>query len=429
MSVKGSDTLKKHLITAVILLLLTAGVVGMILLRSGEGAPAQAPATVPAPCAHASWADGACADCGVHCPHRQWAEGQCLRCGFVCGHEIWLPEECARCGSACPHAAYDRETHRCLHCSAELPHLYEGYRCRICDLPLEFEDDYLAWDLFYRISEAGRVETLSYEAPDYYSLAQNWPTDTIYEKKVCVYLPHGYDAARQYDVLVLLHGMGGSQEYWLLGEQDYFRSDEEILVRTRELLDNMIAGGLCKEMIVVTPTFYRDPLHQYDYNRREDQLRFSKELQEIILPLIAETYSTYAADSSREAISAAREHFAFAGLSMGSIYGYNAVLPDCIDLFAWYGLFSGSECDSVPAVAAVLNTPENLEYPISFFYNAAGTRDSMAPPHEQQYKQLLALCPTIVDGENAAFTYIQGANHEYRAWCTGLYNFLRIAFY
>ena len=114
---------------------------------------------------------------------------------------------------------------------------------------------------------------------------------------------------------------------------------------------------------------------------------------------------------------------------MGSIYGYNAVLPECIDLFAWYGLFSGSECDSIPHVASVLNAPENLQYPISFFYNAAGTRDAMALPHEQQYRELMLLCPTITEGENAAFTYIQGAFHEYRAWCTGLYNFLRVAFH
>jgi len=421
--------LKRHLITTVILLLLIAGVVGAILLRSGEGTPAPAPTEyVPEPCAHEYWEDGACRDCALRCVHRQWVDGMCIRCGWCCPHETWLPNQCARCAMACPHDVYDVENHGCALCGVELPHLYDGYLCRVCAEPLAFEDNTLSIELFNQIPQAGRVETLSYEAPDYFALSLGEESKTTYQKNMCVYLPHNYDPARQYDVLVLLHGMGGTEEYWLLFEQNYHKMKNEVLVRTKELLDNMIARELCNEVIVVTPTFYRNTQNQFDYNRRQDQLRFSQELQEIILPMIVDTYSTYAADSSRESISAAREHFAFAGLSMGSIYGYNAVLPECIDLFAWYGLFSGSECDSIPHVAAVLNAPENLQYPISFFYNAAGTRDVMALPHEQQYRELMLLCPTITEGENAAFTYIQGAFHEYRAWCTGLYNFLRVAF-
>ena len=57
-----------------------------------------------------------------------------------------------------------------------------------------------------------------------------------------------------------------------------------------------------------------------------------------------QNYSTYAADGSAEAISAARDHFAYAGLSMGSIYAYNSVMPLCLDMFAWFGCFSGSDC-------------------------------------------------------------------------------------
>ena len=144
--------------------------------------------------------------------------------------------------------------------------------------------------------------------------------------------------------------------------------------------------------------------------------------------MIAETYSTYAADGSREALSAAREHFAFAGLSMGSIYGYNAVLPQCVDLFAWYGLFAGAECHT-GKVAEALNAPENADHPIAFLYNAAGTNDSMALPHQGQYNEILSMTPGLTEGENAAFTWIEDAYHEYRAWGTGLYNFLRIAFH
>ena len=427
---KGCEPLKKYLITTVLLVLVIAGVVGTILLRSGEGPTATAPEEYcPQPCAHSYWEAGTCRDCGVNCIHRQWVDGMCIRCGYCCDHETWLPNQCARCGMACPHEEYNTENHSCAHCGVELSHLYDGYLCRVCSQPLELEDDTLPWEIFYHIPEAGTVEKLSYEAPDYYALSLGEPSAVTYSKDVCVYLPYNYDPTRQYDVLVLLHGMGGNEEYWLLAEQDYHRAKDEYLVRTKELLDNMIAQQLCNEVIVVTPTFYRDTNNLFDYNRRQDQLRFSKELQEIILPLIVETYSTYAADSSRESISAARQHFAFAGLSMGSIYGYNAVLPESLDLFAWYGLFSGSECDNLYHLASVLNAPENLQYPISFFYNSAGTRDVMGELHYEQYRELLGLYPNLVDGKNATFTYIKGAFHEYRAWCTGLYNFLRIAFH
>ena len=57
------------------------------------------------------------------------------------------------------------------------------------------------------------------------------------------------------------------------------------------------------------------------------------------------------------------------------------------------------------------------------------TKDTMGNPHQGQYNEVLSMAPSLVEGENAAFTWIEGAYHEYRAWGTGLYNFLRSAFY
>lgn len=419
--------MKKHVITIGILCLLVAAIGYVLVLRSELGTPGRAVSRMPEPCAHGDWAEGVCARCGQRCRHKNWAEGICTRCGYACPHPDWTDSRCVRCGEACPHDIYEETSHSCARCGAVLEHRYKGYRCVICGKALEFEDSYIPWELFYGSDRPGRVETLTYETPDYYALAHSAESTETWEKSVSVYLPHGYDPARQYNVLVLVHGMGGTETYWLLGEQEYYGPGTE-KVRTLELLDNMIAQGLCREMIVVTPTFYKDSSHRNQYDRQIDQVRFAGELRNEILPLIAETYSTYAADGSEESLIAAREHFAYAGLSMGSIYGYNAVLPESVDLFAWYGMFAGSECN-VTAVANALNAPENLRYPLSFLYNCAGTRDSMGPPHLAQYRQLLELCPQLTEGENAAFTDIQGAYHEYRAWGTGLYNFLRILFY
>ena len=75
---KGRDSLKKYLITTVILLLLIAGVVSMIVMRTEEGTPAAPAEYTPVSCGHEYWEEGACRNCGLHCVHRQWVDGMCI---------------------------------------------------------------------------------------------------------------------------------------------------------------------------------------------------------------------------------------------------------------------------------------------------------------------------------------------------------------
>jgi enterochelin esterase family protein len=59
-------------------------------------------------------------------------------------------------------------------------------------------------------------------------------------RRVTVYTPAGYEASKEkYPVLYLLHGMGGDEEAWIA------------LGRTSQILDNLIAQGKAKPMIVV----------------------------------------------------------------------------------------------------------------------------------------------------------------------------------
>jgi enterochelin esterase family protein len=59
-------------------------------------------------------------------------------------------------------------------------------------------------------------------------------------RRVTVYTPAGYEAGKEkYPVLYLLHGMGGDEEAWIA------------LGRTSQILDNLIAQGKAKPMIVV----------------------------------------------------------------------------------------------------------------------------------------------------------------------------------
>ena len=59
-------------------------------------------------------------------------------------------------------------------------------------------------------------------------------------RRVTIYIPAGYESSNEkYPVLYLLHGMGGDEEAWIA------------LGRTSQILDNLIAQGKAKPMIVV----------------------------------------------------------------------------------------------------------------------------------------------------------------------------------
>ncbi len=145
------------------------------------------------------------------------------------------------------------------------------------------------------------------------------------ERDFYVYTPPGYDpsAKKLYPVLYLLHGYSDDARAWTE------------VGRAHVVLDNLIAQGKAKPMLVVMPLGYgaleyvarggtRDPgLRQRSFDRFRDAL-FTE-----MLPEVEKTYRV-AKDRSARAI---------AGLSMGgaqSLYfGLNAP-----DRFAWIGAFS-----------------------------------------------------------------------------------------
>ena len=62
------------------------------------------------------------------------------------------------------------------------------------------------------------------------------------ERRITIYTPPGYEnAEEQYPVLYLLHGAGGDEEAWIT------------LGRLSQIMDNLIAQGKAKPMIVVMP--------------------------------------------------------------------------------------------------------------------------------------------------------------------------------
>lgn len=63
-----------------------------------------------------------------------------------------------------------------------------------------------------------------------------------YDRRITIYTPAGYETSgKRYPVLYLLHGMGGDEEAWIT------------LGRTIQIMDNLIAEGKAKPMLVVMP--------------------------------------------------------------------------------------------------------------------------------------------------------------------------------
>jgi enterochelin esterase family protein len=139
-----------------------------------------------------------------------------------------------------------------------------------------------------------------------------------------VYTPPGYSpkGKTKYPVLYLLHGFSDDASGWTAVGQ------------ANVILDNLIAGGKARPMIIVMPLGYGAPeivkagfddvaLRQRNFNR------FTEALLQEVKPQVEAMYS----------VSNDRKDRAIAGLSMG---GSESLLTGLnhIDEFAWVGAFS-----------------------------------------------------------------------------------------
>ncbi len=92
--------------------------------------------------------------------------------------------------------------------------------------------------------EGGRADDYKVRDVPHGSVAYRWYDSPGNDKKrrLSVYTPPGYErSTRDYPVLYLLHGIGGDEEAWLGSG------------RVAQIMDNLIAAGKAKPMIVVMP--------------------------------------------------------------------------------------------------------------------------------------------------------------------------------
>lgn len=241
-------------------------------------------------------------------------------------------------------------------------------------------------------------------------------------KAAWVYLPYGYDAAKQYNVLYLLHGGGVNEDWWF-----------KMFPDTVTILDNMMAQGICEPCIIVTPTYYRGT--EADRNAEFITEHFRYELRKDLIPAIESKYSTYAkGDVSEENLIKTRNHRAFAGLSLGSMTTYRAAFYNNYDLFSWYGPFSGCcgpKGDRTVEVKRIIETLENgvkKNLPLDYLFCCNGDQDIAYEEHAEIMGNVTKTCNILKTGENYDFFTIPGGVHDMKAWQLHLYHALQIFF-
>ena len=144
------------------------------------------------------------------------------------------------------------------------------------------------------------------------------------ERDFFVYTPPGYDARSEkvYPVLYLLHGFSDGANGWSEVGQAHV------------ILDNLIAQGTARPMLVVMPLGYGTMEILQSLTRNADLAKksytlFSESLRKEVLPQVESTYRA----------SKDRTQRALAGLSMGGAETLFVGLNH-LELFAWLGAFS-----------------------------------------------------------------------------------------
>ncbi|WP_159882186.1 alpha/beta hydrolase [Paenibacillus puerhi] len=337
-------------------------------------------------------------------------------------------------------------------------------------------DDVTALPLAYiqaaQEGRRGEIRNVSYKVRNYINASRQLVTDRHIDSseagretakgeaivKTCsIYLPAGYDEhdpETRYNVMYLLHGVGGDHEEWLSGNGTV---DGNFILCN--IMDNLIANGHIDPLIIVFP----NGRSAHDGTDRSFQTTgthilgfyyFDYELRYDLIPFIESEYHTYAnsKDTSPEGIEKNRMHRAIAGLSMGGMQALNLVLggyrcdstaftrtasswangldttvlaPGMGDLFAYVGAFSNAPTSSRGSVlgSGIASQCHRLH----LLYMTCGEADEVSITHyANSIDELAELAGKYISDFYQVL--ITGGIHDFHVWYNGAYQFTRLCF-
>jgi enterochelin esterase-like enzyme len=242
----------------------------------------------------------------------------------------------------------------------------------------------------------GKVESITY------------PSKALgFDRPATVYLPPGYDPAKKYPVLYLLHGSGDDEKGWLTKGA------------AAHILDNLYADPAAKvtPMIVVMPYGYaiapgaKPPPTTEREARAKVSRAFEQEVTADLIPFIDAKYPTIP-DAP---------HRALAGLSMGGGHTLRVGLAN-LDKFSWLGVMSSMLRDPAPEpVARALDDAPATNAKLKLFYYSTGDKDrgfdAMKSFHDALDKK----------GIKHRWEVKSGA-HEWKVWRESLHELVPLLF-
>lgn len=248
-------------------------------------------------------------------------------------------------------------------------------------------------------------------------------TDMKTARRMIVYTPPGYEAGTtRYPVLYLLHGSGGDEEAW------------PTMGIAHVILDNLIAAGTARPMIVVMPNAYWNELASLDAagprtapppavgSGTTDYVPHERAIVSDIVPFVERHFRTLPHRESR----------ALAGLSMGAGITMNVGLTH-LDVFASIGIMSsgtfGRAVNGVVPGAMLLESiapgfltdPAATNARLRLLFFSCGTEDTRMPSLDSVEAELRR--------RQIAFTFKRyPGEHEWRVWRHSLVDLASLLF-
>ena len=234
-----------------------------------------------------------------------------------------------------------------------------------------------------------------------------------------VYLPPNYDtqAKVRYPVLYLQHGGGEDETGWIRQGRANF------------ILDNLLAEGKCKPMIVVmangyarragqtTPVLTGPPAGSPERMKAMQEMMsaFEDDVTLALIPYIDKTFRTMPD----------RDHRAMAGLSMGGMQTFQITLNH-LDLFSYIGGFSGAggmfgdrKLDPKTDYNGAFADPAAFAKKVHLLWIGVGTVEP-----ERMRAGLQRLHTSLVEAKiQHVFFESPGTDHEWQTWRRDLKDF------
>lgn len=229
-------------------------------------------------------------------------------------------------------------------------------------------------------------------------------------RRLTVYTPAGYeDSKESYPVFYLLHGMGGDENAW------------SELGRAAQILDNLIAQGKAKPMIVVMT------------NGNASQEAAPGETSAGLLPPTTQLPKTMEGSfetSFPEVVDFIDSHYrtipqksarAIAGLSMGGFHSLH-ISKEYPDMFDYVGLFSAAIMPNKGVRSPIYSDFEGklkkqFDKKPALYWIAIGNKDFLYDANNQFRK--------ILDSNNYPYEYFEtGDGHIWKNWRIYLTEFI-----